>query len=127
MQKQITLYASAARTATPTAVVVDAMDYVNPDEKTHLVSVTVVTNTTAIAATPSVTCLIGNYNPIADAYYDIEAGTTITATGTNLTHASLLGGGFQPTNKFRVTMSHADADSITYSVHANLEFSPALG
>jgi hypothetical protein len=115
---QQTLFASAARTASPTAATFD---------KGRAERLMVVINVTALAATPSVV-------PRID-YFDEASGTwTTLLTGAALTTVSKVilrvGPGMPVTanvsandglpERLRVDMSHADADSITYSVGAHL-------
>lgn len=117
-KKQITVYASAARTATPTAVEVG----VAGAHGLHLVI-----DVTAVTATPSVTPLIEGYDAASDSWYTLLTGVAIVATGTtvlkiypgitpiaNASSSDVIPG------LIRVTMTHADADSITYSVGAHL-------
>lgn len=115
------ILASAARTAT-----VNSDDQVNPGAKGVIVYV----NVTAVSATPSVTPKLQYKIPNTSTYVDaFTAGAAITATGqyvyvlypgnlaipasgTGVTQLEEL-----PLPKtWRWVMTHADADSITYSV-----------
>jgi hypothetical protein len=115
---QQTVYASAARTATPTAVEVPTQGR----QRLHLVIVA-----TAAAATPSVVPTIDAYDAASATWYNLLTGNAITATGTttlkigpgfpgsaNAVSADMLPG------LIRITMTHADADSLTYSVGLHL-------
>lgn len=115
---QWTIYASAARTATPTKVVQS-----NPGYRfLHLVI-----DVTAVSLTPSVVFTIQGYDPVADKYYTILASAAITGTGTTILKvgpgltaaANSVANDCLPT-QWAVDAAHGDADSITYSVSAFL-------
>ena len=108
--------ASAARTATPT---VD--DIVVPYGK----ALTVVIDITAGAATPAVTPAIVGVTD-TDIVYTVLTGAQIVSTsaavvvmrvGAGITDVSNLGSSIPLPKKFRVSMTHADSDSLTYSVN----------
>ena len=113
-----TIYASAARTATPTAVNVASKGR----QRLHLVI-----DVTAVAATPSVVATIDGYDSLSGKYYNLLTATAITATGTTVlkigpglaASANSSATDFLP-GTWRLTMTHADADSITYSVAAHM-------
>jgi hypothetical protein len=117
-QSPLTVYASAARTATPTAAQLQA----GPAKGVH-----VVIDMTAVAGSPSVVPTIDGYDPVSTKYYNLLTGVAITATGTTvlkiypgalpLTNASA--SDFLPAI-FRVVMTHGTADSVTYTVSALL-------
>lgn len=118
MAKHVTVYASAARTATPTAVTVPVGRY----RALHLII-----DVTAIAATPSVVCTIDAYDPVSGKYYNQLTAAAVTATGTTvlkigrgLTAAANLTANDVLPSTIRITMTHGDADSITYTVAASL-------
>lgn len=107
-------FASAARTATPTAA-----DIVNVDG----VGINVVIKVTAATATPSVVFTIYDYDPVTGDERSVLASAAITGTGTtrlrvhpafapsaNAVAADILG------RNIRIRAVHADADSITYAV-----------
>jgi len=114
-----TLYPSAARTATPTAVT-----QVNrrAERGGHFVI-----DVTAVTATPSVVPVVEAYDAASDSWYTILTGDAITATGTTVlkvypgiaVQANASASDVLP-QTWRVTMTHADTDSITYTVSANL-------
>jgi hypothetical protein len=115
MGKQ-SLLASAARTATPTAI-----DVINsPRHRGMILSV----DSTAVTSTPSVTPTIG----VIDGNGDVVAIWTAAAaisTATNTIYAlypAILNGNFTEVDgimlpeSFRMTFTHGNSDSITYSV-----------
>ena len=116
--KNIEILSSKARTATESSVVQKSRDF----DGIH-----VIIDVTAVTATPSVVPTIEGYDPISGKYYTLLTGVAITATGTTVLKvfpnatavANVSVNDFVPLN-FRVTMTHGDADSITYSVSANL-------
>jgi len=121
MGKHATVYASAARTATPTAVTFQAGRY----NFLHLVI-----DVTAIASTPSVVCTVDGLDPVSGKYYNLLTSAALTESGSPYTRVLKIGPGLPVTanvsandilpDTIRVTMTHADTDSITYSVGANL-------
>ena len=113
-----TALASAARTAT-----------VSSDDITNLGNrgVVVILDVTASAATPSITLKVQGKDPVSEKYYDILESAAVTGTSTNvyrvypgLTAAANLTVSDVIPKTFRITMTHADADSITYSVGYSL-------
>jgi len=121
MGKHTTVYASAARTATPTAVTFPAGRY----NFLHL-SIDV----TAATATPSVVCTVDGLDTVSGKYYNLLTSAALTESGVPFTRVLKIGPGLPVTanvsandiltDTIRVTMTHADSDSITYSVGANL-------
>lgn len=121
MAKHVSVYASAARTATPAAVTVPTGRY----KALHLVI-----DVTAITATPSVVCTVDGYDPISGKYYNIITSAALTEAGVPYTRVLRVGQGLTAAANLvvldvlpsiiRVTMTHGDADSITYSVAASL-------
>lgn len=114
---EVTVYSSAARTATPTAT-----DLTNYNHR----GVVVVIDVTAITDTPSVTFTIEGKSTLGSDYYTILASAAITGTGVTVlrVYPGLTAVANQTANDiiprlWRVTPVHADADSITYSVSAN--------
>lgn len=91
----------------------------------------VIVNVTALADTPSVVTRIQGQDPESGLWYDLLAATAITdVTGTGIYvykvypgTGAVVGGAasdFLPAT-WRLTFTHADADSITYSVGVNLQ------
>jgi hypothetical protein len=107
------IYASAARTATPTAVSRRVDRYRG---------CVVLIDVTAIAATPSVTPKIEGVMS-SGAVYTLLTGAAITGTGQTalkvypgITAAANVAVSDVLPQNIKVTLTHGDADSITYSV-----------
>jgi hypothetical protein len=115
---QKTLLASAARTAT-----VNTADQRN---RQHI-GVRVHIDVTAIAATPSVVFTVQGKDTITGDYYTLLASAAVTATGdtfllvypTVTAVANAAANNVLPAS-WRVACVHGDADSITYTVTAEL-------
>lgn len=82
---------------------------------------------TAVDATPSVVPTIQGKDAVSGKYYTLLTGAAITTTGTTIlkvfpgaTVASNVSANDHLPAEFRISLAHADADSITYSVSANL-------
>ncbi len=116
--KTVTLLKSLARTAD-----VDSADQENPDCRgLHLVL-----DVTAIDATPSIVATIQGKDPISGEYYDLLASAAIATVSTNvlklypgITAAANAAVSDILPREWRVSVAHSDADSITYSVAAQL-------
>ena len=86
-----------------------------------------VIDVTSITASPSVVPTIDGYDPVSGKYYNLLTGAALTATGTTVlkiypgiaTVPSAAASDIL-SNVVRVSMTHGDADSITYSVAAML-------
>ena len=114
----VRLLASAARTAT-----VATADQPNPENR----GVVVIIDVTASAATPSVVATIQGKDEVSGQYYTILASAAITGTETRVlrvfpgaTAATNLVANDVLPSTWRVNLVHADTDSITYSVGAQL-------
>ena len=113
-----TVYSSAARTASPTPSTL--LNKFNT-------GVQVIINVTATADTPSVVFNVQGKNGVTGEWYTLLASAAITGTGTTVLRvapgetdaANAVEGAHLP-RVWRVQAVHADADSITYSVGANL-------
>lgn len=112
------LLASAARTAT-----VATSDQSNTEHR----GVVVIIDVTAIASSPSVVATIQGKDEISGKYYTILASAAIEATGTTVlrvfpgaTAATNLVANDVLPSTWRVNLVHADTDSITYSVAAQV-------
>ncbi len=112
------LYSSAARTATPTA----AQFAAGGNRGMHLVI-----NVTAVTDTPSVVPTIDGYDAASNTWYNLLTGAAIVATGTTVLKiypgiATVAGAAASDVipQTVRLVMTHADADSITYSAAAHL-------
>lgn len=118
MAKHQTVYASAARTATPTAVSIPTGRY----RYLHLTM-----DITAVTATPALTITIDGLDPGTGKYYNLltstalaTVSTTTLRVGPGLTNsANLIANDVLPST-IRITVTHGDADSATYSMGANL-------
>jgi hypothetical protein len=117
-------YASVARTATPTAYVL---------ELSVITGLVVVIDVTAIGPAPSVVCTLDGVDTVSGKFYNILTATALVAvTGATprvlrvgrglLAAANLVANDMVP-EKVRITMTHGNADSITYSVCAHLLYS----
>lgn len=109
-----TLFSSEARTATIVSPVLSAEE---------VVSSIFTINVSAASATPSVVFSIEGKDPLSAAFYNIIDSAAITATGTttiqvgmNIIAAANVAANEMLPSEFRVTATHGDADSITYTV-----------
>lgn len=111
------LFASAARTATPAAVEV----------ATEARGVDVIIDVTAVGVTPSVVFNIEGHDATSGKWYTILASAAITATG--ITVLRVFPGGPATANVaanaalpriWRLAPVHGNATTITYSAAANL-------
>lgn len=111
-------FESAARTATT-----NSGDLDNGQHR----GLHVVIDVTAVSATPSVVFTIQGKDEVSGAYYTLLASAAITGTGTTVLRvypgltasANLVANDVLP-KTWRVLATHADSDSITYSVGACL-------
>lgn len=86
-----------------------------------------VIDVTAVTATPSVVPKIQGKDRVSGKYYDLLVGAAITAEGTTVLKvfpgaspvANAVANDHLP-RVWRVVLTHADTDSITYSVAAEL-------
>jgi len=119
--RNVTLLASAARTATTTSA-----DQTNKGENLNVRGVLVTLDVTAITATPSITLSIQAKDPASGKYEALlTASAAVTATGTHsylvYPGAGSASGdvtqvaGFVLPNTWRISVAHGDTDSITYS------------
>lgn len=106
------IFASAARTATTSATII-----------TGSCAGLFFINVTATSATPSVVFTIDGQDPISGAAYNILTSAAITATGLTVLHVHpALSAAANTKAKdmlpaaVKVTATHANSDSITYSV-----------
>lgn len=113
-----TVLSLTARTAT-----VNSSDFKNYNARgAHFI-----VDVTAITATPSITVKIQGKDPGNGNYYDLLVSSAITAVGVTVLKvypgitavANLAANDVLPWD-WRVRVEHADTDSITYSVGANL-------
>jgi hypothetical protein len=115
---QQTVFASAARTATPTAVTVNTR---------RSKGLTLVFDVTAVTSTPSTTVAIEGYDNLSNSYFPIltsaavatavkttmRVGPGLTA-GANVTFADYL------PDQIRISPVHGNANSMTYSISVHL-------
>lgn len=114
----ITVLASAARTATASS-----SDITNYNGR----GAHIVINVTAVTSTPSVVFTVEGKDALSSAYYTILTSAAITGTGTTAltvypgatAAASVAVSQILP-RTWRVTATHGDADSITFSVGASV-------
>lgn len=110
-----TVYASAARTATPTTY--------EGQKPAWARGMHLVIDATAVTATPAITFTIQGYSPLGDDAYTILQSTVIA---TAVTTVMRVYPGLAAVNnlaisdsipaRWRLSAAHGDADSITYSV-----------
>jgi hypothetical protein len=114
------IFASAARTATVSSDVIS-----NPGHN----SAYIVVDATVEAATASVVPTLQAYDPISGKYFTIATMAAIEAVGTYVylvgtSQAATDGAGVTSVHDlplpryWRLTMTHADADALTYSAAA---------
>ena len=118
VNRELTVFASVARTATENSADLD-----NPYGR----GAVLVIDVTAATATPSVVFTVKGKSALGSDYYTILASAAITATGQTvlriypgLTAAANVTASDVLPATWRVEAVHGDADSITYSVSANL-------
>lgn len=121
-----TIFASAARTATPTPI--ELTRTTHGVHMNRLANLNIVIDVTAVTSTPSVVFSVEAQDSASSKWYSLLDSAAITGTGT--TALSLGKGNDTVTNlskrvnlptKLRITPVHADADSITYTVGASFE------
>jgi hypothetical protein len=118
MSQQLTVLPSAARTATPAVVDLEA----EPGTK----GVVVIVDVTAITATPSITVALRGRDVVSGKTWTILTSAAITSVSTvtlkiypGLTAvANLVVNDVLP-RYWQVGVTHGDADSITYSLGAS--------
>lgn len=113
---EVTLFASAARTAT-----VDSAEQENAEAR----GVHVIIDVTVDPAAASIVAKIQGKDPASGKWHDILEATAITAVGTTVLKIypgiPVVAGGVASDilpKTWRVRVEHADGDSITYSVGA---------
>lgn len=116
-----TVFASAARTATP-----NGQDFhLPPGSRAFMLTVDV----TAVTSTPAVTFLVEGVDPVSGNTFPLLASASIATTNAATAVRTLsVGPGLPATanvaansplpRKIRVTATHGNANSITYSVGA---------
>lgn len=112
------LYASAPRTATPTAVNVNT---------SRVKGLRLVIDVTAIVTTPSITVTVDAVDNTSGKFVNLLTSAAITTVSTTTLHialgntvtANVSASTFLP-DTVRVTVTHANGNSITYTVSAHL-------
>ena len=118
-QRKFTAFASAARTATPTA-----FDGVADEAVKGMI---VIIDVTVDPAAASVVFTVSGRDPASDKLYTLLVSAAIVATGTTVLRigpeltasANVVAKDFIPAH-WTIAPVHADTDSITYSVGVNL-------
>lgn len=123
MQRNFTIFASAARTDTHSSQL-----YHNVDINTNVRGMLLTLDVTAATATPSVVMTVEWYDAASDSYETILTAVAVTGIGKDsylIYPESAAASGaitqvvnFPMPSVWRVTMTHADTDSITYSLGA---------
>ena len=135
--KSVILLASAARTATPTAIELDTGQFTEPGSSrsftkinaNELINLHITIDVTAVALTPSVQVAIEAFDDASGKYYSLLAaiaaitgvGTTTLKIGENIASAAGLAAQDFIPKKVRISFTHADTDSITYSAGLNYQ------
>lgn len=104
--QQKTLYASAARTATPTAVILNLR---------WESAIRLVLDATAITSTPSIVVTVEAFDNASGKWVTLLTSAAITTVSTNV--LTLVVG---VVGQVRVTVTHGNANSITYTLGAHL-------
>lgn len=113
-----TLYASAARTATPTAVNVNT---------SRAKCLRLFLDVTAVTATPALTVTIDAWDSVSNRFVNLltsaavaTVSTTMLTIGVGVTVAANVSASTFLGDFVRVTVTHGDADSATYSLTAHI-------
>lgn len=123
----LAVFASAARTATPTAVTLTkAILGVDPD---RMLNMHLIIDVTAIVTTPIITVTIDALDPVSGKYYNLLTSSAISTVSVNILKigvdmenaANLAARDILPED-VRISIAHTDADSITYSVGLNFQY-----
>lgn len=116
--KEVAVYASAARTATPTPAVV-ACGYAR--------GVHLVIDVTAVGVTPSVTVTLELQDLTSGKWYPLLTSAAISTVSTTVMRvypgapvAANLSANDTLTEALRITVTHGNGTTITYSVSAHL-------
>lgn len=112
-----TIYPSAARIATPSVSIL---------RNTRNTGIQVIIDVTAVAATPEITIEVEARDQLTGKWYSLGSSAAISTVSTTVlrvekgnTVAANVASAAVP-RVYRITSTHLDADSITYSVGANL-------
>jgi hypothetical protein len=126
VQQSIVLLTSAARTATPTFAIDGTGDYGALTNHQRFRGAHILLDVSALAATPSLTVDIEGYDYGSDSWYNILTSAAVTSISFNiynvhpdLTAAANLVAADGLPYLWRATVTHADADSVTYTLAVN--------
>jgi hypothetical protein len=116
VSKQVTVYASAARTATPTAVTIPTGRY-----RSLILILDCTVDPAAASITPKIEGVVGGktYTLLTGAAF-ASVSTVALTVGPGLPATANVSANNVLPDTIKVTMTHADSDSITYSVVAEL-------
>ncbi len=130
VKRSVEVYASAARTATPSAVLLTPLITLHPSGRiVDLSNLHLIIDVTAIALTPSVLFAIEAEDPVSGKFYALlttpaaitGTGTTVLRIGKDIESVTNLSQQDFIPKSLRMTATHGDTDSITYSVGMNYE------
>lgn len=121
-----TIYVSAARTSTPSAVEITLADHLI--HMNRLVNLHVFIDVTATNLTPSITIDVEALDETSSTWYSLLTSAAITTVSENLimigkdhdVNANVSRQASLP-RRLRIKVTHGDADSITYSIGINAE------
>lgn len=108
MSSLSTVYASAARTATPAAVTFSMGSYS---------TLRLMLDATAITSTPSIVLTVDMFDALSGKWITVLTASAITAVSSNP-----LGPITGLRGQVRVTVTHGNSNSITYSLSAHRTF-----
>jgi hypothetical protein len=121
MPSSIAFFDTAARTATPATAGADGTEGVATPRYAQLLSARI--DVSAVTDTPSVVFAIQGWDPAAQEWFDLIVSAAVTGTGVTFLHVgnsavntANVSANFALPARVRVRATHADADSITYSV-----------
>lgn len=116
--REVAVYPSAARTATPAAVTYQC---------SYARGIQVVVDVTAVGVTPTITVKIDSVDATSGKFYNLLTSAGISAVSTTVlriypgaTVAAGLAANDCLAEAVRITVTHTDATTITYSVSAHL-------
>lgn len=126
VQQSVVLLTSAARTATPTFALDQSGDYGPLTNHQRFRGAHILLDVSAASATPSINIDIEGYDYGSDSWYNILTGAAVTGVSFNIykVHPDLTAVGSLVAQDglpylWRATVTHADADSITYTLSVN--------
>lgn len=115
---ELSVYTSAARTTTPTAVEINTR---------RAKSLVIVLDATVHAVSAALTVTIARKDSLSGKYIDILTSASITTVSTNTIRVGLgcpvtanVSANEPLPNVVRVTVTHGNANSVTYTVSAHL-------